>query len=46
MNDQKTEPKKGKTATDAEATDPVHTVRQGAVAAAIWLRQSPSGYAY
>jgi hypothetical protein len=24
----------------------VHTVRQGAIAASIWLRQSPSGYAY
>jgi hypothetical protein len=26
--------------------DPVHVVRNGAVAASIWKRQSPSGYAY
>lgn len=33
-------------ANDAETTDPVHTVREGAVAASIWLRQSPSGFPY
>lgn len=27
-------------------TKPAHVVRQGAVAASIWLRQSPSGYPY
>lgn len=31
---------------DGESGVPVHTVRQGAVAASIWMRQSPSGYAY
>jgi len=25
---------------------PVHTIREGAVAASVWRRQSPSGYAY
>jgi len=25
---------------------PVHTIREGSVAASIWRRQSPSGYAY
>lgn len=25
---------------------PVHTIAEGAVAASIWRRQSPSGYAY
>jgi hypothetical protein len=28
------------------AETPVHTIREGAVAAAIWRRQSPSGFAY
>ena len=36
--------KKGKE--DQETTEPVQTVREGAVAASIWRRQSPSGYAY
>lgn len=31
---------------DQETHDPVHTVRKGAIAANIWQRQSPSGYAY
>ncbi len=31
---------------DAETTDPVHVVRKGAIAASIWRRQSPSGFAY
>jgi len=31
---------------DQEPQDPVHTVRKGAIAANIWQRQSPSGYAY
>ena len=50
MNDMKrelTEPKTKKNgAKDGETTDPVHTVREGAVAASIWLRQSPSGFPY
>jgi len=28
------------------AESPVHTIREGSVAASIWRRQSPSGYAY
>lgn len=31
---------------DIEGTDPVHVVRKGAIAASIWRRQSPSGFAY
>jgi len=29
-----------------ESPDPVHVIREGAVAASVWLRQAPSGYAY
>ena len=50
MNDTKREPIEPKTRKnhdkDAETTDPVQTVREGAVAASIWLRQSPSGFPY
>ena len=50
MNDMKGELTTPKTKTngakDGETTDPVHTVREGAVAASIWLRLSPSGFAY
>ena len=42
MNE-KTESKKKK---PAAAETPVHTIAEGAVAASIWRRQSPSGYAY
>jgi hypothetical protein len=42
MND-RTESKKKK---PAAAETPVHTITEGAVAASIWRRQSPSGYAY
>jgi hypothetical protein len=38
--------KKSKTSSKGDAQDPVHVVREGALAASIWLRQSPSGYAY
>lgn len=31
---------------DAETVDPVHVIRKGAIAASIWQRQSPSGFAY
>lgn len=31
---------------EGETIDPVHVVRKGAVAASVWQRQSPSGYAY
>jgi hypothetical protein len=50
MNDTKretTEPRARKNQDkNGEATDPVHTVREGAVAASIWLRQSPPGLLY
>ena len=29
-----------------EPKDPVHTIREGAIAASIWKRQGPSGFAY
>lgn len=45
MNDQRPESKK-KSKGETESADPVHTIRQGAIAASIWMRQSPSGYAY
>lgn len=45
MTDQMTSKKKTKE-TDAEGTDPVQVIRQGAIAASIWRRQSPSGFAY
>ncbi len=31
---------------EGETAEPVHVVRKGAIAASIWQRQSPSGYAY
>jgi hypothetical protein len=31
---------------EGESTEPVQVVRKGAIAASIWQRQSPSGYAY
>ena len=31
---------------DGETTEPVITIRKGAIAASVWQRQSPSGYAY
>lgn len=45
MADQAASKKKIKDS-DAETSDPVQVIRQGAIAASIWLRQSPSGYAY
>lgn len=45
MNDLKTDKKKSKGEDDL-AVDPVHTIREGAIGASIWLRQSPSGFAY
>lgn len=35
-----------KPSTEGENMDPVHVVRRGAIAASIWKRQSPSGFAY
>lgn len=29
-----------------EVADPVHVIREGAIAASLWKRQSPSGFAY
>jgi hypothetical protein len=46
MNEEKNELKKKKTEGEVKTTDPVQTIRDGAVAASIWRRQSPSGYAY
>ncbi len=31
---------------EGETSDPVQVIRQGAIAASIWKRQSPSGFAY
>ncbi len=46
MSDVKQEPKKKPATAEAESAEPVHTIREGAVAASIWRRQSLSGYAY
>lgn len=50
MNDTKHDPKpeskKKNSIAEPETAEPVHTVREGAVAASIWQRQSLSGYAY
>jgi len=46
MAEPKPEPKKKPAQTEVEPTEPVHTIREGAVAASIWQRQSLSGYAY
>jgi hypothetical protein len=45
MSDQ-TESKRKQREPEGEAIDPVHVVRKGAIAASVWQRQSPSGYAY
>jgi hypothetical protein len=45
MNEQ-VETKRKKNETDNEATDPIVVIRKGAIAASVWRRQSPSGYAY
>jgi hypothetical protein len=31
---------------EGESADPVQVIRKGAIAASVWQRQSPSGYAY
>lgn len=41
-----TETRKEKKLTDGDTNEPVHVVRRGAIAASVWRRQSPSGYAY
>ena len=45
MNEQ-TATKTKKQSAEGENLDPVHVVRKGAIAASIWKRQSPSGFAY
>lgn len=46
MSEAKQETKKRMAAVEVESAEPVHTVREGALAASIWQRQSLSGYAY
>ena len=43
---EQTETKSRKKAADGENAEPVNVIRRGAIAASIWRRQSPSGYAY
>lgn len=45
MNESKPDTKK-KTRREGETNKPAHVVRQGAVAASIWLKQSTTGYYY
>jgi len=45
MTDPMTNKKKTKD-DETESNDPVQVIRQGAIAASIWQRQSPSGFAY
>src|SRR5262245_55312994 len=46
-NSEPTEPKARENGTkEGKNTDPIHAVREGGVAASIWLRQSPTGLAY
>ena len=42
----KSDAKKKSAAAEPETAEPVHMIREGAVAASIWQRQSLSGYAY
>jgi hypothetical protein len=46
MSESKPEAKKKPATQEAESAEPVHTIREGAVGASIWQRQSLSGYAY
>ena len=47
MSEPKAESTKKKNApVEAEAAEPLETIREGSVAASIWQRQSLSGYAY
>lgn len=43
---EETSKRKKETSNEAPNAEPVHVVRQGAIAASIWQRQSPSGFAY
>jgi len=45
MSESKSEPVR-KNRTEASNAKPVHVIRDGAIAASIWLKQSPTGYYY
>lgn len=48
MNEKRetTETKTKKNSANGESSNPVLTIREGAIAASIWLRQSPTGFPY
>ena len=39
-------PRKRRPDESGGSADPIHIIREGAVSASIWKRQSPSGYSY
>ena len=39
-------PSRKQTSEGEESKDPIQVIREGAIAASIWQRQGPSGYAY
>lgn len=43
---EQSETKSRKKAASSDNAEPVNVIRRGAIAASIWKRQSPSGYAY
>ncbi|HMO15669.1 MAG TPA: hypothetical protein PKD64_15320 [Pirellulaceae bacterium] len=43
---EQSETKGRKKVTSGDTVEPVNVIRKGAIAASIWRRQSPSGYAY
>ena len=46
MADQVSSKEKKQKSEEVETAEPVSVIRKGAIAASIWQRQSPSGYAY
>jgi hypothetical protein len=46
MTNELKESRNSKAGASDGTADPIHVIREGAVAAAIWKRQSPSGYSY
>ena len=46
MADQVSSKEKKQKSEEIETAEPVSVIRKGAIAASIWQRQSPSGYAY
>jgi len=46
MADQVSSKEKKQKSEEIEMAEPVSVIRKGAIAASIWQRQSPSGYAY